>query len=147
MVTVFFQTIQPNIVDFKTSPEEPHTEHQRAPTYSFPQCPAPTSTQSSWTEPPARPTSGRKKRKTKYLQKPKILYVGDSIAQNANIAVIEKETQSRICTKKAYSSVEDKVAMWPHKNITDVTKKALTDTFEEDKFTHLIIAAPSVDIT
>ena len=37
--------------------------------------------------------------------------------------------------------------MWSSKNIIDVTQDALTDTFEEDKFTHLIIAAPTVDIT
>ena len=91
--------------------------------------------------------SGRKKRKTKFLQKPKILYVGDSIAQNADIALIEKETQTRIRSKKAYSSIKDNGARWPNKNIKDVTQEALTDTFEEDKFTHLIIAAPTVDIT
>ena len=87
------------------------------------------------------------RKKTAYLQKPKILYVGDSIAQNADIALVERVTHSRIRTKKAYSSINDTRARWPHKNLTDVTPAALLNTYEEDKFTHLVLAAPTVDIS
>ena len=45
-----------------------------------------------------------KKGNSKYLQKPKILYIGDSVGQNADVVFLERETQSRIRTKKAYSS-------------------------------------------
>ena len=88
-----------------------------------------------------------KKRKTSYLNKPKVLYVGDSIAHNADFAHIEKESKTRIRTVKAYSSVNDRRAKWPKKNCTDITESALLNTREDDEFNHLVIAAPSVDIT
>ena len=50
-------------------------------------------------------------------------------------------------TAKAYSSVENANARWPKKNLTTVTKAALANTSHEDEFTHLVVAAPSVDIT
>ena len=81
------------------------------------------------------------------MNKPKVLYIGDSIAHNANFAAIEKETNSRINTIKAYSSIKDSRATWPNKNLTDVTPFALTNTYEEDAYTHLVIAAPTVDIS
>ena len=89
----------------------------------------------------------KRKTKTSFLSKPKLLLVGDSVTHSANIAVIEKETNSRIKTCKAYSSVEDATAMWPHKNITDVSREALANTFKDDEFSHLVLAAPTVDIT
>ena len=49
----------------------------------------------------SNPTYSRRG-KSRFLQKPKILYIGDSVAQNADIAYLERETQSRIRTKKAY---------------------------------------------
>ena len=69
------------------------------------------------------------------------------MAHNANFANIEIETGCRIRTKKAYSSVRDSVARWPNKNISEITSKSLVDTPEEDEFTHLIVAAPTVDIS
>ena len=75
-----------------------------------------------------------KKRKTNFLKKPKVLYLGDSLAHNADIAWIEKETQCRIRTKKAYSSDNDRNA-------------ALSEIHNDDKFSHLILSAPTVDIS
>ena len=87
------------------------------------------------------------KKKTKYLEKPKVLYIGDSIAHNVNMGKVEKDTNSRVKTVKAYSAVEDLKSRYPSKNFTDVTPAALKDTREEDKYTELVLAAPSVDIT
>ena len=60
---------------------------------------------------------------------------------------MEKETKTRIKTRKAYSSARDNTARWPKKNVSDVAPEALVNTFEEDEFTHLVLAAPTVDIT
>ena len=73
--------------------------------------------------------------------------MGDSISHNANFSKIEEETKSRLKTVKAYSSTKDNRARWPQKNLTDVTKAALKNTHENDEFDHLVIGAPSVDIT
>ena len=89
----------------------------------------------------------KKKPKTTYLQKPKLLYIGDSIAHNVNFNRLEGKTTSRIRTRKAYSSVMDTKAKYPMKNVTDVTKATLFEVPEDDKFSHLVIAASSVDIT
>ena len=103
------------------------------------------------TETRSKPTPTRKiyseMKRTNFLGKPNILYVGDSIAHNANFANIEQETKSRMKTVKAYSSTRDNRARWPHKNVNDVTKAALKNTHENDEFDHLVIGAPSVDIT
>ena len=88
-----------------------------------------------------------KKRKTNFLKKPKVLYLGDSLAHNADIAWIEKETQCRIRTKKAYSSGHSRNAKWPQKNFVDVSQAALSETHNDDKFSHLILSAPTVDIS
>ena len=65
------------------------------------------STQSSSEETnshPAQPMNiCSKKKTTPYLEKPKVLYIGDSVAHNANFAHIEKDTKSRI-TVKSYRS-------------------------------------------
>ena len=92
-------------------------------------------------------TSQFKRRKTKFLRKPKILFVGDSIAHSVDIAAVEMETQSRIRTKKAYSSIHDTRARWPCKNFSDVTPDALADTFEDDEFSQMVLSAPTVDIS
>ena len=95
---------------------------------------------------PSRPARF-KKNKSAFLQKPNILFVGDSIAHNANIANVEKQTKTRIKTRKAYSSARDNTARWPKKNVSDIVPEALVNTFEEDEFTHLVLAAPTVEIT
>ena len=64
--------------------------------------------------------------------KPKVLYIGDSVAHNANFNIVEAETNVRVRTVKAYSSVYDKKAKWPKKNVTDVTPSALMKSWEED---------------
>ena len=93
---------------------------------------------------PSRPKMLRKK-KSPYLEKPKILYVGDSIAQNANIAQIEKVTKTRIKTQRAYSSIND--SKWPQTNFIDTTPAALANTQEDDDFSYLVLSAPTVDIS
>ena len=85
--------------------------------------------------------------KTKYLQKPRILYVGDSVAQNIDPSIIERETGSRLTTAKAYSSIEDNRSKWPRKNAQEVTNKHLDEVFNKDEFEHLVLGAPTVDIT
>ena len=87
------------------------------------------------------------RRKSKYLQRTHVLYVGDSLAHNADFLSIEHNTNKRIRTSKAYSSTHDMRSRWPKKNIANVTARALSNTCADDKFTELILAAPSVDIT
>ena len=111
-----------------------------------------TATGPSRTSGPSTTTSEQPKKKSrskrsKYLMKPKVLYIGDSVAHNANFNIVEAETNVRVRTVKAYSSVYDKKAKWPKKNVTDVTPSALMKTWEEDEYTHLVIAAPTVDIS
>ena len=50
-------------------------------------------------------------------------------------------------TRKAYSSVEDKRAIWPKSNIKDVTEKALKEANTDDQHEYVVISAPTVDIT
>ena len=88
-----------------------------------------------------------KSRKSSFLKRPKILYVGDSIATNVNFRRLEEEFSSRIKTAKAYSCIHDRTSRWPEKNVHDVTQDALDVTHKDDKFTHLVLGAPSVDIT
>ena len=47
----------------------------------------------------------------------KVLYIGDSVVQNANIKAVENESNVCIRTVKSYSSVLDDKAKWPRKNI------------------------------
>ena len=81
------------------------------------------------------------------MKKPKLLCVGDSIAHNAEIPHIEKVTKSRIRTEKSYSSINDKSARYPNQNFSKVTHEALTNTQKDDEFSHLILSAPTVDIS
>ena len=87
------------------------------------------------------------KKKTKYLEKPKVLFIGDSIAHNVSMRKVEKDLNTRVKTVKAYSAVEDLKSRFPSKNFTDVTPAALKDTREDDKYTELVLGAPTVDIT
>ena len=72
-----------------------------------------------------------------------VLFVGDSIAHHNNFRKLENATKTTIRTAKAYSSVKDKNARYPEENITDVTKGELS----KRHYDHLVIAAPSVDIS
>ena len=105
----------------------------------------PINTPSGHTKIPQKKTDVR--RRTTYLNKPKLLYVGDSIAHNADIAHIEKVTKSRIRTEKSYSSIHDKSARYPNQNFSKVIPEALSKVQDDDEFTHLILSAPTVDIT
>ena len=80
----------------------------------------------------------------------KILLVGDSISSNLDITALEKATQSKLVTAKAYSSVHDTVsnnakqaARFPASNFTDVIPAQLS----KGKYKSLIIQSGSVDIT
>ena len=105
----------------------------------------PTEPASSRVTPPssARPTVSRRG-KSAYSRKPKVLYVGDTIAHNVDFVKVEKQTNTRIRTMKAYSSQS---AQYPGKNMAEIASTKLLDTKEDDKFTHLVLAAPSDDIT
>ena len=96
---------------------------------------------------PPQKSDNLKKKTSPYLQKPKVLIIGDSVANNANFGFIERQTNTRVKTVKAYSSNCDIKARWPQKNVTDVTPSALDACHEDDKFSHLILGAPTVDIT
>ena len=91
----------------------------------------------------ARTSPSNMKRKTEYQRKPRLLLVGDSIAHNINFRKLEQVSNTTVKTSKAYSSVWDKDARFKHLNVTDVVKKEL----EKDAFNHLVLAAPTVDIS
>ena len=99
--------------------------------------------------PPGPTPQPRRKPKSSFLQKPKLLYLGDSIAYNIATKHIEDKTGSRIMEKKAKSSawVWDKRARWPNSNVKEVTEEALEEAPMEDKFEHVVISAQTVDIT
>ena len=80
---------------------------------------------------------------TKYQLKPRVLIVGDSIAHNLEFRKVEIVTSTTIKTAKAYSSVWNKNARFKNSNISAVTKAEL----ELSKYDHLVLAAPTVDIT
>ena len=81
--------------------------------------------------------------KTKYQCKPRVLLVGDSLAHNSNFNKIEAVTNTTIKTAKAYSSAFDNSARYKEMNVTKVVK----DELKESSFDHLVLAAPTVDIT
>ena len=76
-----------------------------------------------------------------------MLYIGDSVGHNADFSGVERAVNGRIRTRKAYSSVHDARAKWPKKNFMDITPLALMETREDDPFSHLVLAAPTVDIS
>ena len=93
------------------------------------------------------PPTHHVKKKTAYLSKPRIRYVGNTAAHNADFANVEKATKTRIKTVKAYSSVKDEKSRNTYKNVTDVASGSLADTPVEDQYTQMILAAPTDDIT
>ena len=88
-----------------------------------------------------RPPTHHVKKKTRYLSKPKILYIGDTVANNADFANVEKATNTRIRT------VNDKKPRYSYNNVTDVASVALADTPVEDEYEQMILAPPTEDIT
>ena len=75
---------------------------------------------------PTGPVKKKMKKKTTFLAKPKVLFIGDSVAHNTEFPTLENETNTRIHSFKTYSSVKDRRARWPHKNFADVTPAALS---------------------
>ena len=63
------------------------------------------------------------KSKSSFLSKPRMLYVGDSVANNIDPRTIENKTGLRLRTVKVYSSTEDKRVKWPCKHVQEVTNK------------------------
>ena len=79
----------PHNAEQRVDPQRAERESQPPPSWST--GPAPSSA------PPPPPTSRPayyKKKKSKYLQKPKVLLIGDSVANSANFAHVEKQTKS-----------------------------------------------------
>jgi hypothetical protein len=115
--------------------------------------PQPEAPQPEAPQPEAPPRTSQRNRgqlrrkSSQYLRKPKVLLIGDSIAHNANFNAVEMETNVRVKTVKAYSSTHNPKARWPKKNVADVTPSALSKTYKDDQFTHLVVAAPTVDIS
>ena len=68
--------------------------------------------------PPTQPS-------TAYQLKKKVLYVSDSVGRTVEFPIVEKEMKCTVRTAKAYSSIEDKKALWPTRNFTDVVKANL----------------------
>ena len=96
--------------------------------------------------PPKRPEV----RKSEAKISPKILFIGDSITNHANLDVIVNATKSKIVTAKAYTAIHDEdsnvvkdPAYFPRKNFLQVVPAEVV----KDSFKHLIIQAGSADIT
>ena len=68
--------------------------------------------------------------------------MGDSILHQCDFKRVSIVTNTAIKSKKAYSSIKDDVARYPNMNIEDMTKTGLKDTVD-----HLVIGAPTVDIS
>ena len=60
---------------------------------------------------------------------------------------VEEKTESRITTKKAYSSIRDNRSRWPKCNMKDITENALNDGRNDDNYEYIVLSAPTVDIT
>ena len=108
--------------------------------------PSPSSNTSSKTAQISPPNEPRNKSKGRFLSKPKVLYVGDSIGNTANMRMLENDGSCRIRTARAYSSVYNDAARWPKYNFTDVVNYNLGNPGRED-YEMLVMSAPTVDIT
>ena len=96
---------------------------------------------------PSKPDVGRSntnlRQQNNYQCKPRVLYVGDSLAHNANVRHIDLVTNTTIKTAKAYSSAWDASARFKEKNVKDVVKNEM----KAGNFNHIVLAAPTVDIS
>ena len=91
-------------------------------------------------------TSSQKPHKSKYLSKPKVLFVGDSVAHTANLRKLEKSRKCRIRSLRAYSSVYDDLARFPEQNFKEVVSYNLDNPGREN-YDVLIVSCPTVDIS
>ena len=87
-----------------------------------------------------------RRKQSSYLNKPKTLYVADSVGQSLSLREVEAQQHCRIFSAGAESSVFSNVAKWPKQNFSDVVKSRLQNQGRE-KFEALIMSAPTVDIT
>ena len=97
------------------------------------------------TVPPPSTTSQQPSR-SKYQSKPKVLYVGDSVAHTADLRKLEKSHKCRIRSVRAYSSVYDNQASFPRNNFKDVVADNLENPGREN-YDILVMSCPTVDIT
>ena len=81
-------------------------------------------------------------KKTPFLNKTKVLYVGDSLAHTANLRLVEKANNCRISSAWAYSSVQDGNAM----NFAEVVKDNLQSRASDD-YEVLVMSSPTADIS
>ena len=86
------------------------------------------------------------KQNSKFLSKPKLLYIGDSVGHSASLRKLEEFQNCRIQSARAYSSVFDEKARWPEQNFSDVVKYSLQKS-ERDCPDVLLMSAPTVDIS
>ena len=93
------------------------------------------------------PKQNQEPPKSKYLSKPKLLYLRDSIGKNIDTRRVEMSTQSRIITSSAYASVKNTVSRFKDSNFFDVANKMLANPIDGKPYDALVLSAPTVDIT
>ena len=116
-----------------------------SPPPGYPKCPSP-STRTTGSTGPTRVTSSTGSRRSSYLSLPKALYIGDSVGHTANLREVEKASNCRIRSAKAYSSTSDSGARWPVRNFKDVVQNNLNNPGQEN-YDILILSSPTVDLT
>ena len=114
---------------------------------SLPTPPPPASSSSKPTQQLPTVNPKHKWRKTNYLNQLKVLMIADSIGRNVQLNRLERATNVRIKTAKAYSAVNNKSARWPNMNVTDVTKKEVVENLHGVEYEIVLLSAPTVDIT
>ena len=98
----------------------------------------------------ASKATNMKQNNSKDKEKKNVLLIGDSIAGNINVDVIEKAVNGKVRTSKAYSSIFDNVgtkakaaARYPSKNFKDVIPVEV----RKEPIDYLVLQSGSVDIT
>ena len=94
----------------------------------------------------AESSSTTSKLKSKFLSKPKILYIADSVGHTAAMSEVERTQNCRVRTARAYGSVPDTNARWPDCNFTDVARYEL-ENHGREHIDVMILSAPTSDIT
>ena len=106
--------------------------------------------QSKEKEKPSYASKAANMKESNSKEKEKVLFIGDSIAGNINLDVIEKAVNGKVRTAKAYSSIFDNVgtkakaaARYPTKNFKDVVPAEI----KKEPIDYLVLQSGSVDIT
>ena len=126
----------------QASPNPESTSAQPEPSIPEPSCtPSPT---------PHRPTAPGPQTTTMSDEHPKMLFIGDSISANVDIAMVEKAINGRVETSRAYSSVFDnvgtrakKASRYPAKNFKDIVPMEV----KKEPYEYLLLQGGTVDIT